>query len=142
MSKSDLDIYFLEEVDHPEEIASLLPKDEYTFHYLKKKGWHLDGAMLLYRQSKFEEIEVIKSPYKSEGCFKQNYIIAVLEEKATKQRLIASVTHLKSKKANRAVRVLEAKELTFALGEVAKKYESAPMILGLDMNDEPHSPPM
>ena len=28
------DIYFLEEIDHPEEICGLLPKDEYNSHYL------------------------------------------------------------------------------------------------------------
>ena len=51
--------------------------------------------------------------------------------------LIAAVTHLKSKTPNRPVRILEAKELTGVLEDLAKKYNNPPLILGTDMNDVP-----
>jgi endonuclease/exonuclease/phosphatase family metal-dependent hydrolase len=107
-------------------------------------GWYSDGCMLAWKSSMFDLLRFRTGDY---TVGNQVFVVAMLQHKYSKQKIVVAVTHLKAQQSevNEVIRSRQVEELLIVIDNEVKQLtdisfnEQVPIIVLGDFNADPPS---
>ena len=116
ISKVDPDVLCVQEMNHPEVLAQLMPTHYMVFcPKLSSPALHCgappDGCVMLLRRSLFKLVDVQIMYYNTEHSLNSGAIIVSVQDKRNKQGFVFATTHLKAKESFEEIRIVQIQQL-------------------------------